>query len=133
MACLVFLPGLVCLLLALKWGGLTYPWSSWRIILLLVLFSVSLVLWIAIQIRKGESATVPPSIFKQRSIMAASWYNFTVGAWFLVLIYFLPLWFQAVKNTSAVESGIRNLPLIMGLVIVSIVSGIGVTMIGYCE
>lgn len=69
----------------------------------------------------------------KRSIAAASWFNFTLGSFFLVLIYYLPIWFQAVKGTSAVGSGIRNLPLILGLGIVSIISGVGVTLTGYCE
>lgn len=33
-----FMPSIICVLLALRWGGTTYAWSSWRIILLLVLF-----------------------------------------------------------------------------------------------
>ncbi|KAK3044383.1 MFS sugar transporter, partial [Coniosporium uncinatum] len=30
----VFLPGVICLLLALQWGGSKYPWGNWRIIIL---------------------------------------------------------------------------------------------------
>nr|WPM83327.1 ProsI [Phaeosphaeria sp.] len=127
----VFMPAVICLLLALQWGGTTHPWSNWRIILLLVLFAVLFFVWVGIQIKQGDSATVPPSLLKKRSIAAASWYIFALGSYFLVLIYYLPIWFQAVKGTTAVESGIRNLPLILGLVIVSIGSGIGVTVTGY--
>ncbi|KAK3937162.1 MFS general substrate transporter [Diplogelasinospora grovesii] len=127
----VFMPCIICLLLALQWGGTSYPWSNWRIILLLVLFGVLVPVWIGIQFWKGDSATVPPKLISRRSIAGASWFNFTLGSFFLVLIYYLPIWFQAVKGTSAVESGIRNLPLILGLVIVSILAGIGVTVVGY--
>lgn len=129
----VFMPCIICLLLALQWGGTAYPWSNWRIILLLVLFGVLIIIWGAIQFWKGDSATVPPRLLAKRSIAGASWFNFSLGSFFLVLIYYLPIWFQAVKGTSAVESGIRNLPLILGLVIVSILSGVGVTVIGYCK
>jgi hypothetical protein len=48
------------------------------------------------------------------------------------MVYYLPVWFQGVQGVSAVESGIRNLPLILGLVLMSIISGIGVSIIGYC-
>lgn len=37
---LVFIPGIVCLLLALQWGGLKYDWSNSRIVALLVIFGV---------------------------------------------------------------------------------------------
>lgn len=127
------MPSVICLLLALQWGGTTHPWSNWRIILLLVLFGVLFCVWLRIQFWKGDTATVPPRLLKNRSIAAASWYIFSLGSYFLVLIYYLPIWFQAVKGTTAVNSGIRNLPLILGLVIVSIMSGIGVTIIGYCN
>ncbi|KID81332.1 DHA14-like major facilitator [Metarhizium guizhouense ARSEF 977] len=79
----------------------------------------------------GDAATVPSRLLMKRSIAAAAWFNFTMGSAFLVLIYYLPIWFQAVKGTSAVESGIYNLPLILGLVLVSILIGIGVTVVGY--
>jgi Na+/melibiose symporter-like transporter len=44
---------------------------------------------------------------------------------------FPAIWFQAIKGVSATKSGIMNLPLILGLVIVSIVGGGLVTWIGY--
>jgi hypothetical protein len=56
-----------------------------------------------------------------------------MGSAFFIMVYYLPVWFQAVQGASAVESGIRNLPLILGLVIFSIVSGIGVSIGGYCK
>lgn len=130
---LVFMPAVICLLLALQWGGTSYPWSNWRVILCLVLFGILMPIWVGIQFWKGEMATVPPRIMAQRSVAGAAWYMFFLGSFFLVLIYYLPIWFQAVKSVSAVESGIRNLPLILGLVIVSIISGIGVTVLGYCK
>jgi hypothetical protein len=43
----------------------------------------------------------------------------------------LPFWFQGVKGTSAIESGIRNLPMILSLVISSLVAGGLVTTFGY--
>lgn len=127
------MPAIICILLALQFGGTVYPWSNWRLILLLVLFGVLIIAWLGIQYWKGDTATVPPRMLKQRSFAAASWFNFTLGSFFLVLIYYIPIWFQAVKGTSAVGSGIRNIPFILGLVLVSIISGIGVTAIGYCK
>ncbi len=61
----------------------------------------------------------------------AAWYTTCLGGSFFVLIYYVPIWFQAIKGVSAVESGIRNLPMILGLVIMSIISGVLITNIGY--
>lgn len=129
----VFIPAIICLLLALQWGGTKYPWGSGRIIALFVIFGIMIAVFIAIQFWKQDSATIPPSIMKKRSMAAASWFSFTLGSFFLLLVYFLPIWFQAVKGASAVKSGIMNLPMVLTLVLVSIASGIGVTVVGYCK
>ena len=128
---IVFLPMIICLLLALQWGGSKYPWSNGRIIALLVVFAVLLVVFIGIQFWKGDNATVPPRILKQRTVAAVAWFAAMIGAAFFTLVYFLPLWFQAIKGASAVKSGIMNLPLILSLVIMSIIVGVSITKIGY--
>lgn len=128
---LAFIPAIICLLLALQWGGTKYAWGSGRIIALFVVFGILIATFVAIQFWKGDSATIPPNIMKNRSMAAAAWFSFTLGSFFLLLVYFLPIWFQAVKGASAVKSGIMNLPMVLTLVLVSIISGIGVTVVGY--
>ncbi|PQE27354.1 putative DHA14-like major facilitator ABC transporter protein [Rutstroemia sp. NJR-2017a WRK4] len=127
----VFIPAIVCLLLALTWGGTKYPWGNGRIIALFVVFGLLIAAFIAIQFWKGDSATVPPKLMTQRSMWAASWFTFCLGSYFLLMIYYLPIWFQAVKGDSAVHSGISNIPMLLTLVTVSVFAGVGVTTIGY--
>lgn len=127
----VFLPMIVCLLLALQWGGSTYPWSDGRIIALLVVFGVLLIVFITIQFIKGDNGTVPPRVISQRTTWAASFFALCLGGAFFVFVYYVPLWFQGEKGTTAVQSGIDNLPLILSLVIASMVGGVIVTLVGY--
>jgi len=127
----VFLPGVICLLLALQWGGSKYPWGNWRIIILFVFFALLIGAFIGIQVWKKENATVPPRVFKNRNVWASAWFGACLGAAFFVFVFYLPIWFQAIKSASAVKSGIMNLPLILGLVIISILAGVGVTVLGY--
>lgn len=127
----IFVPAIICLLLALQWGGSKYAWKDGRIIALLVLFGVLIIVFVVIQFWKGDKATLPPRILKQRSIAFAAWFQVCIGAAFLLLVYYVPIWFQAVKGTSAVKSGIDTLPMILGLVIFSIIAGGLVTTFGY--
>ncbi|KAF2655353.1 MFS general substrate transporter [Lophiostoma macrostomum CBS 122681] len=127
----VFMPAIVCLLLALQWGGSKYEWKSGRIIALLVLFALLIIAFIAIQIWKQEDATVPPRVFKNRNVWGSAWFGAMLGACFFVLVYYLPIWFQAIKGVSATKSGIMNLPAILGLVVISMVAGGAVTYFGY--
>lgn len=85
----VLMPGVICLLLALQWGGQKYPWSEGRIIALLVLAGVLLIAFVLIQIFKPDTATVPPRIFCQRSIMAGFWATFCIGS--QMMIFGMPL------------------------------------------
>ena len=127
----VFMPCVICLLLALQWGGSKYPWHNGRIIALFVVFGILAIAFVAIQIWRQENATVPPRILKKRSIAASVWYIMCLGGSFFGVIYYVPIWFQAIKGTSATESGIRNLPMILSLVIFSLIAGGLVTATGY--
>ncbi|OCK75213.1 MFS general substrate transporter [Lepidopterella palustris CBS 459.81] len=127
----LFLPAIICLLLALQWGGSKYGWGSGRIIALFVIFGVMITGFIAIQIWKQEDATVPPRVFMNRNVWGAALFGASLGASFFIMVYYLPIWFQAIKGVSATKSGIMNLPAIMGLVIISMLSGGIVTAVGY--
>jgi EmrB/QacA subfamily drug resistance transporter len=128
---LVFLPGIVCLILALQYGGTTWAWSNARIIVLLVLCAILVAIFIGIQIWKQENGTVPPRIVKKRSIAAALWFGFFQGAGMMVALYYLPIWFQAIKGVSAVKSGIMLLPLVLSTVVGALSSGFAVSKLGY--
>ena len=127
----LFMPAIVCLLLALQWGGSTYAWHNGRIIALLILFVILTSAFIGVQIWKKDMGTVPPRIVKQRSIAAGMYAQFCSGAAMFTMIYYLPIWFQAIKAVSAVQSGIRSLPLILALVVGSVSAGAAVSKIGY--
>lgn len=128
---LAFLPGIVCLILALQWGGTTYAWSNGRIIALFVLFGVLMIAFVLIQKWKQETASVPPRLAKIRSIGAGFWFSLCVGGSMMLFVYYLPIWFQAIKGATAVKSGIMNIPVVLSLVLGSIIAGIMVSKIGY--
>lgn len=129
---LVFAPSIICLLMALQWAGTTYAWSSGRIIALLVLFAVLLISFILAQILQSEeNTTVPTSMAKNRSMAFGAWFAFCQGATFQLYIYYLPLYFQAIKNESPIISGVDYLPLILINTVAILISGALTTKIGY--
>ncbi|KAJ0369685.1 hypothetical protein COL26b_010379 [Colletotrichum chrysophilum] len=127
----VLIPGTVCLLLALQWGGLTYAWNNGRIVALLVLACVLLIGFVMVQVFLPKTATIPPKVFKQRSILAGVFATFCIGSQNMIIIYYLPIWFQAIQGVSAVESGIRLLPLVLSMVVSSLMTGGLIRRTGY--
>ncbi|GAB7344585.1 hypothetical protein MBLNU457_3081t1 [Dothideomycetes sp. NU457] len=127
-----FIPALICLLLALQWGGSTYAWSDGRIIACLVLFAVLLIAFCVLQcVRPENRCTVPVRIVKNRSIVGGFWFTIFGGGTMVILALYIPIWFQAIKGIDPVQSGIRTIPLILAMVIFIIMSGALIQRIGY--
>jgi MFS family permease len=127
----IIIPTVVMLLLALQWGGSTYPWKSAKIIGLFCGAGAMLCVFVFSQIKLGENATLPPRLFKDRNVLCAFAFSFFFGAGFFVLIFYLAIYFQSVKGSSATHAGIQLLPLLVACVLSSIVTGGLVTAIGY--
>lgn len=119
----VFVVCMVCLFIALQWGGVKYGWFSGQIVLLMFFFAISGVVWLYLQYIGGENATLPGRIMKMRSISAGAFTSFCMGGAFFILLYYVSIYFQAVKGRSAVSSGLSSLPMILGLTIGMTIAG----------
>ncbi|KAL6706129.1 hypothetical protein ACN47E_006045 [Coniothyrium glycines] len=129
---ILFLPSITCLLLALEWGAADLPWSSPRLIALLIVFAVLFVAFIVWQyLTRNTTATVPARIIVQRSVAFGGASQFCVGSTMLTVSIYIPLWFQAIKGVSAMQSGINTIPLVLSVVVGSILSGGLTQRIGY--
>lgn len=124
------LSAVVCYILALQWGGLTYAWSSSTIIGLFVGFGLLLICFGIDQWWQGERAMLPPRLLKDRYVYQGMAYSFTIAGSYFLVLYFLPIYFQVIDNVTPIESGVRNLPLILAITIATVVSGIGITVTG---
>jgi MFS family permease len=88
---LFLFPCLICLLLALEWGGSKYAWNDWREGFLFVLFGLCLIVFIVTEIFTQETANIKIGVIKNRSVISAMWYMFYLASTMLTLIYYLPL------------------------------------------
>ncbi|KAG9524149.1 MFS general substrate transporter, partial [Aureobasidium melanogenum] len=127
----LLIPATVCLLLALQWGGTTYPWNNSRIIALFVVGGVLTIAFVYSQSRLGSKATLPPYLFKNRNTLCAFIFSGLFGAGFFSLTYYLSVYFQSVKGSSSLHSGIQMLPLLISSSVSSTCTGLLISRLGY--
>lgn len=127
----LLVPGLVLLLLALQWGSGEYGWESTRVIVSFVIGLVLLIGFTIVQFWAKDNGTVPPRILGQRSIAAATAASFGLGSALIILTFYLPIWYQAIKGLPATDAGVRLLPYFLVTVVFVIGSGVLVSKIGY--
>ncbi|KAI1860404.1 uncharacterized protein JN550_011556 [Neoarthrinium moseri] len=102
-----------CLNLALQWGGIVYPWSDAKVFGCLIGFGALSVAFSLLQARGKESASIPLHIFRSRTVSASCGFMMLVQVAIVLQTYFWPIYFQSVRNTSARDSGIYLLPIIV--------------------
>ncbi|MFI5630026.1 MDR family MFS transporter [Streptomyces sp. NPDC051664] len=114
--------GASALILATSWGGNQYAWGSPAIIGLFVGGVVALALFCLVEFRAKEPM-LPMRLFRNPVFTVCSVLSFIVGFAMLGAMIFLPTYLQFVDGNSATLSGVRTLPLVIGLLAASIFSG----------
>jgi MFS family permease len=104
MGIVVLVSGVICLCLALQWGGTMYAvrifstlgfaskskvnhvqWSNGRVVACLVLGIALLLVFGGIQVWQGDNATIPPRILLQRSMISGFWVSACLGSHLLLI------------------------------------------------
>ncbi|KAH8548049.1 major facilitator superfamily domain-containing protein [Umbelopsis sp. PMI_123] len=98
-------------LIAMNFGGQTFPWSSPAVIVPLVFTVIFIVALCWVESRYAKEPLMPPRLFKNQSVVAIMCTNFFFGCAFFAIGYYQPVYFQAVRGDSAVQSGIRLFPM----------------------
>lgn len=128
---LIFVPAICCLIIALQWGGVRYGWGNARIMVLLIAFGLAIGIFTYMQRRKGDNATLPGRIVKQRSILSGALFAGLCNGALGVCEFYIIIFFQAVRGYSASKSGVLMLPPIIGMTAGALLAGAGTTAIGY--
>ncbi|HEX4686832.1 MAG TPA: MDR family MFS transporter [Nocardioides sp.] len=117
------------LILATSWGGTQYAWLSPTIVVLVVVAVVSLVLFVLAE-RRAAEPILPLRLFTRNVFAVSVVLSFIVGFALLGTMTFLPTWLQFCHGVSATTSGIRTLPMVLGLIVASITAGTLVSRTG---
>ncbi|MEU5170430.1 MDR family MFS transporter [Streptomyces mutomycini] len=122
--------GAGALILGTSWGGNEYAWGSPVIIGLFVGGLVALALFCLVETRAKEPM-LPMRLFRNPVFAVCSILSFIVGFAMLGAMIYLPTYLQYVDGDSATLSGVRTLPLVVGLLAASVFSGNVVSRTGH--
>lgn len=119
----------VSLVLITVWGGVDYAWRSWEIISLAVSTVVfgALFIW---RETKSPEPLIPLGLFKNDIFSVSTLLSFFTGIAMFATILYIPLYQQIVRGDSPTKSGFMMLPMVAGMFVASMTSGILITKFG---
>jgi len=114
--------GLVPLLIVAEQGRI-WGWSSGRSMLCYGLGIVGLVLFYLAERMCKDDALIPLRLFRGRTFTVATMSSVIIGMGMFGAILVLPLYLQIVKGYSPTGAGLATLPLVLGIMAGSVISG----------
>ncbi|KAI0508626.1 putative transporter [Xylaria bambusicola] len=120
----IFIGSIVGVLFGLIQGGTVYPWSSWHIIVPLV---VGFVGWVVFHVHQAspicKEPSMPPLIFANRTSVACLALTFVACGLLEWVVYFLPIYYQSLKDATPLTSGVDVLPFSIIYVPLAVITG----------
>jgi len=114
--------GISATLLVTVWGGTQYAWSSPVILSLSVVAAILIAVFIVWEHHASEPI-LPPSLFHIGVFRVTASVSFLLAMVMFGAIIYLPLYLQLVDGVSPTISGLLLVPLMLGLLATSILSG----------
>lgn len=103
--------------------GREWGWLSTASLSCYLIGVASAVAFVMIERSMGDDALIPMKMFKSQTFTMATILGVFVGFGMFGAMMTIPLYLQLVKGATPTESGLLMLPMILGMMIASIVSG----------
>jgi EmrB/QacA subfamily drug resistance transporter len=113
---------LTAIILFTSLGGTSLPWGSPVILGLIAAGAIGTLAFVAVELRAREPI-LPISLFGNRNFAVASSVGLIVGLSLFGAVTFLPIYLQVVKGVSPSLSGLMLMPMMLGMLVTSVVSG----------
>jgi EmrB/QacA subfamily drug resistance transporter len=103
-------------------GGTAFPWTSPVILGLIAASVAATAAFIAVE-RRAREPILPMALFRNRNFAVASSVGLIVGLSLFGAVTFLPIYLQVVKGVSPATSGLLLMPMMLGMLVTSVISG----------
>ncbi|KAL4884842.1 major facilitator superfamily domain-containing protein [Aspergillus karnatakaensis] len=128
---IIFVGSLSSFLIPLTWGGILYSWSSWRTLVPLIIGAVGIIVFTVYEARYATDPIIPPKIFQNRTASVSFAGSFLQGLVLWCMLYYQPLYYEAVKGYSPIMAGVALFPATFTVAPSAAVVGILVTKFGH--
>ena len=118
----VLVTAVVPLMLAFSWGGSQYDWLSLEIIGLLVLAFIAAGVFLRVE-RDAAEPIIPLSLFRSSIFVVIIGVTFLTAMGMFGSVSYIPLFVQSVIGTSATNSGLVTMPMMLTMAITSTAVG----------
>ncbi|KAK9369171.1 major facilitator superfamily domain-containing protein [Lipomyces kononenkoae] len=115
---------LVVFLFAVSVGGNQLPWTHPLVLLSLAISGGLLALYIYIELRVAREPIIPVQLLKDRTIFGAAFCNWFMTMSVYALLFYIPLYFVAVRDVSETKAGASLVSNFVGVAVGSFGSGI---------
>jgi EmrB/QacA subfamily drug resistance transporter len=110
------------LVLTTTWGGTTYGWGSLTILALMVVTVVAAAAFVFVE-RKAVEPIMAPNLFRDPNFRLTTIAGLITGIAMFGALAYLPTYLQMATGASATKAGLLMIPMMMGLLVTSVVSG----------
>jgi EmrB/QacA subfamily drug resistance transporter len=114
--------GVTGALLACAWGGTTYPWDSAEVLGAAAVAALALAGFGWVE-RRAPEPLLPLGLFRMRTFAVSTAASLLIGGVLFGVTIYVPVYTQGVLGASATSSGVVLIPLSLGWVAASILSG----------
>ena len=121
------------ILIAVTEGGIKYHWSDWQIWVPLVVGLLGMGAFLCIEWipnRLSPKPVFPLDLFRNRTSTFAYLQTFVHGVVFYGVIYMVPIYFQAIKDRTPLQSALWSFPLTAPSFPLAMVAGLSISLTG---
>ncbi|ODQ65141.1 MFS general substrate transporter [Nadsonia fulvescens var. elongata DSM 6958] len=107
LGCFFLVVTLLELMLAISTGGSIFAWSSLTILTLFSLSAITCAIFVYVELYIAREPVIPVRLLTHRTILNSSLANWLITMSYYSTVYYVPIFFTAILDMSATETGSR--------------------------
>ncbi|PGH26776.1 hypothetical protein AJ80_01541 [Polytolypa hystricis UAMH7299] len=127
----LFVGSTTAFLIPVTWGGVMYDWNSWRTLVPLIIGGVGMIVTMLYETYVAANPIIPLTVFATRTAIVSYIETVLHGLVLWCGLYYMPLYFETVKEYSPILSGIALFPMSFTVAPSAAIIGFLVSKTGY--